>query len=92
MTRYRRGRGCTRQVGLVLYSLKDIVGEGGGIFAEEIRNLVLEQLADGVGIALVAEKRENVVGEDVGVGIGSGEQRLASARGRDGEPRVRLTY
>lgn len=88
---YGRGGGSARQVGLVLYRLEDIVGEGGGIFLEEIGNLLLEQLPDGVGIAFVAKKRENVIGEDVGVGIGSEEQRLSSAQRRGQEPRAGLT-
>lgn len=93
MSGYGRGGGGARQVGLVLYGLKDIVGEGGGIFPQEIGNLVLEQLPDGVGIAFVAKKRENVIGEDVGVGIGSEEQRLSSApQRRDQKAWARLTY
>jgi hypothetical protein len=73
--RRRRGLGlCGRQsvprdVELVLDSLKDVVEKRFWIFGQKVRNLLLAELAHDGNVGIVLEQGNNILGENVGVGV-----------------------
>lgn len=70
--RDRRSGGSTRQVRPILDGLEEVVGEGSRVLSQKIGHLRLEGAADRFDGALVAQQRQNVVGQHIGIGIGSG--------------------
>jgi hypothetical protein len=47
------------------------VGSGRTV-SQEVRDLLLKDLPDGLDVAVVAQKRKDVVGQDIGISVGPG--------------------
>lgn len=73
-----------------MYRLKHIVDKDRRILFEEIRYFLLAEGSHLVDRALVAQKSNDIVGENIGVGIGSGSSQVEMLAGKTHEVRRRM--